>query len=82
VTPPTRFLADVNFLIAILDIRHEHSVRASSWLDKVGISTPNDSRKRLVHHASSHSCDSRRNPYRNWVSPWGTGCYGDELRDT
>lgn len=28
----TRVLADVNFLIALLDIRHEHSVRAVSWL--------------------------------------------------
>jgi len=31
-----RFLADVNFLIAILDIKHEHSVRAELWLNKVG----------------------------------------------
>jgi len=30
----TRYLADVNFLIAILDIKHEHSVRAGSWLKK------------------------------------------------
>jgi len=31
----TRFLADVNFLIAILDSRHEHSARAVSWLQNV-----------------------------------------------
>ena len=32
----TRCLADVKFLIAILDIKHEHSIRANSWLSKVG----------------------------------------------
>jgi len=32
----TRFLADVNFLIAILDIKHEHSEQASSWLKNAG----------------------------------------------